>query len=357
MSKRWSRALSIALAGILFPSVQAAAEEPPATPSPPATSAPPSTSPPPEATALFDEAVSLMDQGNYEQACPKLEECLRMAGGIGTRFNLADCYSHVNRTASAWKGFQEVAAMAAAAGQTERAEVARQRAAALEPALSKIIVLVPPASAPTPGLSVLLDNAPMAPSAWGTPVPVDPGTHQIEAAAPGYQPWRTSIQVEAKPGTQSIALPPLVRDAAPLPVISQPAGPRKTAPPPEDTSAHPTGWTPRRIAAVAVGSVGVVGLALSAGLAVHAAAKRDSSYAECLPEDRNLCSTTGVKLRNEAFTASYVSTAAFVVGSAALAGGAVLFFTGSPDRTTGAKAALGAEAHPGGAGLTLAGRW
>jgi hypothetical protein len=246
--------------------------------------------------------------------------------------------------------------MAAAAGQTERAEVARQRAAALDPSLSKILLLVSP-GAPTPGLVVLLDNAPIAPSAWGTPVPVDPGTHQVEAAAPGHQPWRAAIQVEAKPGTIPIALPPLARDSASLPVISPTAAPHTTAPP-EATPAPPTGWTPRRIAAVAVGSVGVVGLALGTGFAIHSAAKRDSSYAQCLPNEPNRCSTTGVKLRNEAFTAAHVSTASFVVAGAALAGGAILFLTGAPEKPTGAKAAaLRIEAHPGGAGLSVAGQW
>jgi len=341
MLKRGFRILIIALAGIAVTSAEAAADEPPA------------AQPSPEAAALFQEAMTLMEQGKFEQACPKLEECLRIAGGLGVRFNLADCHSHIGRTASAWRGFQEVAAMAGAAGQTERADVARQRAAAIEPLLSKVVLLIDRNAQPS-GLSVLLDNAPIAPAVWGIPVPVDPGAHQIEAAAPGYQTWRAAIQIEAKPGTTPISPPPLVREMAAPQAPPAPAAPRATAP---NVAPPPSGWTTGRIAAVAVGGVGIAGLALGAGFAVDAAAKRDSSFEQCLPKEPNRCSTTGVKLRNEAFTAAHISTAAFVVGGAALAGGAVLFFTGSPEPTAGAKSALRLEAHPGGAGITLAGRW
>src|SRR5882757_8415497 len=97
---------------------------------------------PPAARALFGEARKLMAQGKYEQACPKLEESLKLDAGIGTAFNLADCWEHVGKTASAWARFLDVATAAKNAGQADREKVARARAASLEPHLPRLTITV-----------------------------------------------------------------------------------------------------------------------------------------------------------------------------------------------------------------------
>ena len=56
------------------------------------------------AQGLYDNAKVLMEQGKYGDACPKLEESLRLDPGLGTQYHLADCYEHLGRTASAWGG-------------------------------------------------------------------------------------------------------------------------------------------------------------------------------------------------------------------------------------------------------------
>jgi len=55
----------------------------------------------PAAQALFDEAKRAMADGRWAEACPKLEESERLDPSIGTAFNLARCYEHVGRIASA----------------------------------------------------------------------------------------------------------------------------------------------------------------------------------------------------------------------------------------------------------------
>ena len=81
------------------------------------------------AQALFDEAIKLIGSRSYGEACPKLEESERLDPAMGTRFQLAQCYEAVGRTASAWAGFLELADLARAAGQEAREKTARQRAA------------------------------------------------------------------------------------------------------------------------------------------------------------------------------------------------------------------------------------
>src|SRR5262245_20973343 len=59
------------------------------------------------ARALFAEGRKLLDEGKFNEACPKFQESLRLKPGIGTRFNLADCWEKSGRTASAWGEFLE----------------------------------------------------------------------------------------------------------------------------------------------------------------------------------------------------------------------------------------------------------
>src|SRR5215471_10148564 len=53
------------------------------------------------AESLFTDARRLMQAGDYEHACPKLEASRRLEPALGTTLNLADCYDKLGRTASA----------------------------------------------------------------------------------------------------------------------------------------------------------------------------------------------------------------------------------------------------------------
>ncbi|MEO8874495.1 MAG: hypothetical protein ABI461_02820, partial [Polyangiaceae bacterium] len=44
------------------------------------------------AQALFSDARKLMNDGKYADACPKLEESENLDPGMGTMYNLGDCY-------------------------------------------------------------------------------------------------------------------------------------------------------------------------------------------------------------------------------------------------------------------------
>ena len=136
------------------------------------------------ARVLFAEARRLVAAGNYAEACPKFEASLRLDAGVGTNFNLADCMEHTGRIASAWARFLDVAAATRLAGQPEREQVARDRAAALEPRLAHLTVQV---AAPAPGLVVERDDVSLPPSSWGVAVPIDPGAHAIKVTRAGEE--------------------------------------------------------------------------------------------------------------------------------------------------------------------------
>ncbi len=146
------------------------------------------------AQALFSDARKLMAQGHFAEACPKLEESQRQAPAIGTLFNLADCYEHTNRLASAWAAFLKVAAETKMKGQADREQAARARAQTLEPRLGKLVLDVPTESAVN-GLEVRRDGEVIGAPSWGVAAPVDTGDHAVEARAPGKIAWKGTVHV------------------------------------------------------------------------------------------------------------------------------------------------------------------
>src|SRR5689334_8638295 len=118
------------------------------------------------AEALFSDGRRLMAQSNYREACPKFEASLKLDPGVGAMLNLADCYEKNGQTASAWAEFREASSAARAAGSKDREDLARQRAAALEPKLARLTIVItkPPARVTRDGAAV--DNA-----VFGTAVP------------------------------------------------------------------------------------------------------------------------------------------------------------------------------------------
>jgi serine/threonine-protein kinase len=152
-----------------------------------------------KALALFDTARALMAEGKFAEACPMLEEARSLYSGIGIMFNLADCHEHIGLTASAYAGFQDTAAAADVAGQPDRAQVARERAAALHPKLSKLRIVVPAEAAAMKGFEVRRNEASISRVFWGKDVPVDPGRHSISATAPQRELWSTTVLV-TEPG-------------------------------------------------------------------------------------------------------------------------------------------------------------
>jgi hypothetical protein len=162
------------------------------------------------ARSLFTQGRKLLDQKNYPEACPKFEESQRLDPGIGTMFHLAVCYEGLGKTASAWSLYLEVARMAKAQNQPEKEQAAKDRAAAIEPKLTQVTIVVPPENR-VPGLLIKRDTSPIGQGMWGTPVPMDGGTHTVDAGAPGFQKWATTFEVKPGAPPMTITIPKLER--------------------------------------------------------------------------------------------------------------------------------------------------
>jgi hypothetical protein len=283
------------------------------------------------AQALFDEGRKLMDQRRWSEACPKLAESERLAPSGGTLINLAECYEHTGQSASAWVAWKDAAARANAAGKRDVEKRAFGRAAALEPSLARLTIAVDKAS-DVDGLQVKRDGVAVGHAEFGMPIPVDPGAHVIEAAAPKKKPFSANVTVAAKQ-TDAQILVTLADDDTPKPAIvaEQPAvtpgGRVGETPGPEQPAQATSGWSGQKTVALVVAGAGVVGVALGTVFGLDAKSKNDQALEPQNCRTTMYCTPNGLSLTDDAKSAAVASTIAFGAGAAALVAGAVLWFT------------------------------
>ncbi len=311
------------------------------------------------AQALFEHGKQLMREGHYFEACPKLAESQRLDAGIGTLLYLADCYEKAGQTASAWAQFLEAAAAARAAGQGDREKKARDRAAALEGHLNKVVITLAP-GADHPGVEVRRDGAVIPRPLLGTPLPIDPGEHKLTASAPGKKTWSLAFTLPRSdaPPPQSFVIPALEdgppgeAPVAPLSPSGDPGqGPSRRmdpGPPPA-----PQKTSPVRAAGFALVGVGVAGAAAGGILGGLALAKNSDSSAHCRAND--VCDSQGADDRHAALGLARGSTIALIAGGGVFVTGLVMLLA-SPAKGDERQVLMASPTiAKGGGGLSIAG--
>lgn len=268
------------------------------------------------ATALFDDAVALMDAGRYAEACPKLVKSQEIAPSGGTLLALGECYERTGRTASAWLAFREAAARASNAGKKEAEAAALDRAARIATGLSRLTIHVNEA-ATMQGVEIRRDGVPLKPAEIGAAAPLDPGTHVVEAIAPGHRSWSARV-VLASSGNVEVTVPPLDL-VAPGQEDSPPPSP---LPPPEAP-----GGTQRTVAALVAGG-GLAMLGAGTVFGTMAGSTNADALSQCNTQvEPARCTQRGLDLTDEARTQALLATIFLVTGGAAVATGAVLWLT------------------------------
>ncbi len=146
------------------------------------------------AETLFQEARVLAQAGRHAEACPKFEASFRLDPAVGTELNLADCYEHLGRFASAWGLFKQAADDARRVADADAEQAARDRAAALDARLSHLTIQLPKEA--IVGLVVTRNGTTVDIALLGTAMPVDQGAHKIECHAPGRRAWTQDLTVK-----------------------------------------------------------------------------------------------------------------------------------------------------------------
>jgi hypothetical protein len=284
------------------------------------------------AQALFEDGLQLMGAKRYAEACPKLEESERLDPALGTRFRLSECEEAVGRLASAWAGFLEVADLAHTSGQADRETLARKRAAALEPKLSRVKVDV--AQPDTPGLEVAHDSVVVGKGQWGTPVPIDPGTYTVTATAPGKKPWRGSVTVAEGGATATLLVPTL--DVAPPELVAAAAIPLAVGTVGQPAPAEHVSSTGKVAGWVLVGAGGAA--LISGGvMALVAKGDYDSAGSNC---SASTCNAAGESTINGARSLANVATGVFIGGAVVAVAGVVVVLVSPSSKSSSASAGL-----------------
>ena len=311
------------------------------------------------AQALSERAKKLIADGKYLDACPMLEESERIDPRSGTLLNLADCYEHTGRLASAWSTFLEAATSAKASGNAERESGARQRAAALVPKLSNLVVTAPFAAS-TPGLEITRDGERVGNAQLGLPLPADAGKHTIAAKAPGRKPWQTEVTFQDGAGTANVAVPDLESGGAAAPAGAAVSVPGTVTSTQSSQSAAPTptepaadGGAPSRVnGGVIAGSVvtGVLVVGTIVTSVLYSSKLHDYNTA-----NDNLASNAA-SLSSQTKTLGAVNMA--LLGGTVVAAGVTVYLLARPRSEqvpTSARLELRGTVSPGLAGLSLGG--
>lgn len=144
-----------------------------------------------EATEAFRRGQEHANAGRWAEACPLFAASYRADPQIGVLLHLADCNERIGKLATAWGQFNDAADLAAKR-KDDREAIARDRATALAPKLSKLKLTAPPAI--VPGLVVKRDGVDITVFV-GSELAVDPGEHEISASAPKYVTWSQKISI------------------------------------------------------------------------------------------------------------------------------------------------------------------
>jgi hypothetical protein len=278
------------------------------------------------AEALFNQGRDLMTAGKFVEACPKFEASQQLDPGLGTMLNLAECYEKTGRTASAWAEYREAIPLARAAGSKARQDLATERAKALEERLSTLTIRAMSGDDDSAHLEIRRDGVPVQVAELGSPIPVDPGEHVIEAVAPGKQPWSSKVQVGADAAKVSVDIPKLEPgdgSSAPPPVAAPVTTTTSVSAPPSD---KPSTWSGQRTAAVITAGAGVVGIGIGTFFGLQASSKWSDAKEACSSYPKG-CDTHATDLGKTAKENATISNIGFIAGGALLATGAVLFFT------------------------------
>lgn len=301
----------------------------------------------PPARTLFKEGRDLAAKGDHAAACPKFEQSLALESGLGTQFNLADCWERVGRLADAQSLFAAAADAAKTAGQPEREKVLRDRAAALEPRIGKVIVQVKPNEGK---VTVKRDEVEISEESWGKAFALDPGSYTMWARSPGRKTYKKVIEIAAGAEPVTVTVPSLEKTtkelerekaeaaaaAAAAKAAEKPPEPKPTAKPvaPVEPAPARDGGIKLDYPVVGLGGLSLASLTFSVVMAARYKNANDNAEGIC-PTSRN-CSRRDIAdhdmLVDRASTARTWAFVGLGVGLASAGGATALFVLGQQRR-------------------------
>ena len=274
------------------------------------------------ADETFHDGKTLMKDGKLAEACPKFEESQKADPASGTLLALAYCQELSGLLASAHANYLAAAALAAQEGQTEKQKASTERALGLSKRVSTLTILVPLELTHRAGLKVLRDGIELDRTAFGSPIPLNGGTHAIEVTVPGRERWAGVVTLQTEADHKTLQLPVLEPE---LTSFIETTGPRRD---PAGYSALPAeapAVRRMRQASLGLGLASAVGVGIGVTFGLSAKSRNDASNRDghC---DASGCDAYGAERRESALDAARISTWSFIAAGALGATALVLYF-------------------------------
>lgn len=301
----------------------------------------------PQAEALFRDGKRLMKGGDIAAACAAFEGSERAEHNIATVLSLADCREKNHQNASAWALFLQADSQTRAdPAKSALNQTAKARAAALEHRLSYLTIRVA-SDRLLSRLTVTRDGVPVDPAAWNRPIPIDGGDHTVTSEAPGHVTWSAKVSVAAEFESKSVDVPMLVPE--PVPVVAPAPSVVQHSVEQAPVSAGPY----RRISiGVVAGGVATAGVAIYLGL--HARSLHEDADTTCTHTACTTAQARSAQDKNDrAVRDARYANIGFGIAAAAVIGGAVLWWVGSPGQPAPQGRDVGLALAPLPAGVAL----
>lgn len=169
------------------------------------------------ARAKFQQAVEMKHAGNFAHALQLFREVGQVRMTPQVRFHIATCEEKLGKLVAALGGYELALAEAESLGPEFQQEV-EERASSLRSRIPKLII---ERGSGAKAAKVELDGIELGTKSLGVEVPIDPGPHTIQAKAPGYSPYLSTLEInEGELERVSLSLEKLTHEDKPAPVAA-----------------------------------------------------------------------------------------------------------------------------------------
>ena len=268
---------------------------------------------------LYNRGVADFRAGQYDAACSEIGASYRLDPLPGALFTLAACETRLGHVASAAAHYQDFLELVATmpsdqqAVQAERRQVAARERAALLAEVPTIRIQIE--GRLPPGAVVRRDAAVLDAASLDSDLPVDPGEHVIAIELGGVIDQQRVFVTRREHS--------IVSFKAPASPAQPPVQPSNRSVPPQPSAARSSPGSPATVGLVAAALLATVGIAGGSIAGALAIGEKDALGREC---NGAACSAEGLQAADTGRNEALVSTIAFGVGAAGVAGFAVLFF-------------------------------
>jgi hypothetical protein len=277
-----------------------------------------------KADKLFQKAKKLHGDKKFAEACPTYEEVDKTDPAIGSKLNVAKCYEDWGRLATAYIWYVQADKMATDA-KDERAAQIKKLIEDLDLNVPRITIKTPDGADPDVLDTLTLDGQPIAEEYLNTLQRIDPGPHVIEFVVEGQKKKKMA---------------PIERGGESELSLDIPKGPGKKPRPKKKGGdvtppviATPDPGKTRRWIGIGLGGAGVVAIGVAMGVTLSARGDyNDALEAHCMGSP-SMCNAEGYAITKDARSTANVATVVTIIGVAAIAGGAYLYFT-APKKPT-----------------------